>query len=79
MTDEDTKDILKYCLVCFVISTVIILICMAFKLRQTQDRVERLEERLTERTLEEPTTQATTEIILPKEPSDDEIVISIGW
>ena len=78
MTDEYTKESIQVGIFMFVMILAIILIALAFKVRDSQDRIERLEEKLTERTLEEPATE-TTEIILPKEPSDDEIVISIGW
>ena len=78
MSNEYTKESIQVGIFMFVMILAIILIALAFKVRDSQDRIERLEEQLTERKLEEPTTQ-TTEIILPKEPSDDEIVISIGW
>ena len=79
MNDEYTKESIQVgiFMVCMILT--VILIALAFKVRDSQDRIERLEEKLTEKTLEESTTQATTEIILPKEPSDEEIVISIGW
>lgn len=76
MTDEYTKESIQVGIFMFVMILAIILIALAFKVRDSQDRIERLEEQLTERKLEEPATE-TTEIILPKEPSDDEIVMEV--
>jgi len=83
MMDKETKEAIMCGVFMFCIILAFILIILSFKVRNNEDRIKRLEERLTEQTLEEPTTatttEPTTEIILPKEPSDDEIVISVGW
>ena len=81
MEEQDLSRELFYSLVAYIIIA-IILIIMAFKTRDLQDRLERLENQIvTEQSLEQPTTEvtseATTEAELHKEPSDDEIVILI--
>ena len=79
MDDEWEKETICVGVAIVCLFFVFIFILMTIKICDTQDRIERLEEKMTEKTLEQPTTQVTTEIVLPKEPSDDKIVISVGW
>lgn len=79
MDEMDIEKELFYSFFVFIVLA-IILVGMAFKLRDVQDRVERLEQQIvTEQSLEQPTTETTTEMTTEShiEPSDDEIVMSI--
>ncbi|MBP5424290.1 MAG: hypothetical protein J6Y78_17800 [Paludibacteraceae bacterium] len=65
---------------------IILLICkVTYRMDQIDKKLDSISASitasLTEATITDatPTEAATTEIVLPKEPSDDEIVISVGW
>lgn len=77
---EDAREIKETLLFLMSLIVLVIIIIFTFKIRNTQDRIDRLEKQImTEQTLEQPTTEMTTEVTteLHIEPRDDEIVISI--